>query len=71
MAYPNLMGEMAKRGIRQNDIAQAIGKTLSTTNLKLNGKATITVDEAVKIKSLLKSNLSLDELFSGEINGEE
>lgn len=36
-----------------NDVAVYIGKSYSNTNLKLNGKAPMTLNEAEKIQSLL------------------
>lgn len=64
--YPNLKGELAKKGFTLDPIATALGITVSTLSQKLNGKYRLTLDEAVKIKSFIGSELPLEILFSEE-----
>lgn len=64
--YPNLKGELAKKGFTLDPIATALGITVSTLSQKLNGKYRLTWDEAVKIKSFIGSELPLEILFSEE-----
>lgn len=47
--YANLKGELAKRGIRQNEIAHLLGVHENSINNKINGKSRFTIDEAFKI----------------------
>lgn len=64
MIYPNLRAEMAKQGISQAELADKLGRGKPTMSLKLNGKAPITLDEALSIKKALKTRLSLEALFT-------
>ena len=63
--FPNVNGEKAKKNITLAMIAEdpRIDCTVSTLSLKLTGKAPLLFREAVAIKDILKSNLSLEELF--------
>lgn len=59
---------LKKAGLNQAEIGEALGiKSLSTINLKINGKAEFTTKEARILKELinnkLKTNYSIDELF--------
>ena len=60
MIYRNLNAEMARQGITQKELAKMVGRTGSTMSLKLNGLSSISLDEAKKIKKVLKSDLSLE-----------
>ncbi len=58
-------------GLTQSDISLALNiKSLSTVNLKLNGKAEFSTKEATILKNMinekLKSNYTLEDLFSSE-----
>ena len=63
--YPNVNGERAKRKITLEMIAKdpRIKCTVSTLSLKLNGKFPLLFKEAVAIKNILETDLSLEELF--------
>jgi len=61
--YPNLRAEMARNKITNGELGEAIGWALSTTSLKLNGRAPITLDEAKKIKQVVKTDLPIEDLF--------
>lgn len=59
---------LKESNITQNEIAKALNiKSLSTVNLKINGKATFTTKEATVLKKLintrLNTNYSLEDLF--------
>lgn len=70
MTFPNLVGEMAKRGISSADLAKAINKTTGTFSAKLNGKYEFTLIEAFKVKQRLQTPLSIDDLFSKELRND-
>jgi transcriptional regulator with XRE-family HTH domain len=60
-------------GLTQSDISLALNiKSLSTINLKLNGKAEFSTKEATILKNMinekLNSNYSLEDLFSNHEN---
>lgn len=63
--YPNVEAEKARTkttlAIMAND--PRIDCTVSTLSLKLTGKAPLTFKEAVAIKEILNSELTLEELF--------
>lgn len=63
--YPEIRGEMAKKNITLAMIVQnnKVNCNVGTLSLKLNGKAPITLVEAVGIKEALGSELTLEELF--------
>lgn len=42
--------------ITNNDVAECIGKSVSATSLRINGKKAMTLDEAEKIQHLLNIN---------------
>lgn len=65
--YANLKAEMARKNITGKDLAKAMGRSVSTISLKLNGKTRrvgFTFDEASRIKEILGVDMSLDELFA-------
>ena len=51
--YPEIRAEMARKKMSLDTIANGLECTVSTASLKLNGKAPITLKEAVKIKSII------------------
>lgn len=63
--YPEVKAEMARKNITLTTIAKdpRINRTVSTMSLKLDGKYPIQFKEAVAIKDILKSELTLEELF--------
>ena len=63
MRYGNLLAEMARKEITQNDIAILLKKTVSTVSTKINGKYPFTLDEAVKIKEHLFNDKDISYLF--------
>ncbi len=52
-----------RKNLSKKEIAQKLGMTYNTFLLKLNGKASFTLDEAMKLKDVLGSTLSIEELF--------
>jgi transcriptional regulator with XRE-family HTH domain len=61
--FKNLEIEMIRSGITRKDIAKALNITYTTISYKINNTKPFYRDEMFKIKELLKTNLSLDELF--------
>ena len=61
--YRNLEAELARNGITKTNVAAELGLTLGTLSLKLNGKSNLTLPEAIKIKTIIGGNLSLEYLF--------
>lgn len=64
--YPEIRAEMARNKISLDTIANSLECTVSTASLKLNGKAPITLKEAIIIKRVIKSDLPIEELFKTE-----
>lgn len=62
--YKNIEAEIARNDLTRKEIAETLGLSISTVSLKLNGKASITLNEAIKLKKLLKTNMPLEELFN-------
>lgn len=65
--YKNLEAEMTRFDVKQQDLADLLNITLGTMNLKMNGKARITLDEAQSIREFMQTKtdkyLSVDYLF--------
>ena len=61
--YPNLKAEMARRNITLAKLAEALGITVGTLSLKLNGKYPITWHEAIKIKEFIGVDMPIEILF--------
>lgn len=59
--YPNLIAEMAKNKIKQEDVANLLGVRPATFNLKLNGKADFWKAEIDKIMDFF--NLPYEYIF--------
>lgn len=59
----NLLAEMARRGIRPQDIQKVIGKTRDTVRNKLSGKRGFTVVEAFAIQKNFFPDLDVKYLF--------
>ena len=65
MSYPNLKAEIARRGLTLNKILEdgRIKCSVGTLSLKINGKYQFTFDEAVALKAIIGSEMTLEELF--------
>lgn len=63
IAYPALIGEIAKRSIAKKDIAASIGVAPRTLYKKLRGITPFTWPEAVQIRDCFFSDMSVEELF--------
>lgn len=63
--YPEVRAEMGRKNITLTAIAKdpRVDCTVSTLSQKLKGKYPITLKEAVGIKAILNSDLTLEELF--------
>ncbi|MDU1053325.1 hypothetical protein [Clostridium baratii] len=61
--YCNLEAEIARKKIKKPIIAEAIGKTYNTLNLKIAGKYPFTYDEALIIQEEFFPEVDLKELF--------
>ena len=64
--YPEVLAEMARKGITQKQLADVTGISESSLSLKLSGKVKLTFGDALKIKKALNSQLSLEVLFKKE-----
>ncbi len=69
--YCNLEAELARRHITKTELAKQLGITLGTLSLKLNGKAKLFLPEAKKIKLILNTSMSIEELFDYSENSKE
>lgn len=64
--YSNLRAEMARKNITGYELAEKIGITNGTFSMKFNGKSDFTLNEAVKIKNALETDLTIEVLFATE-----
>jgi hypothetical protein len=69
--YRNVRAEMARKGFTQQDVVNELQKrgftmVVPTFSAKLNKKYEFTFAEAVAIKDILGTEMSLEELFKTE-----
>lgn len=64
--FDNLEAELRRKKVLRRDLAENLDLTIGTVSQKLNGKAPITLTEAVAIKQFLKVDIPLEKLFSLE-----
>ncbi|MCX0353344.1 helix-turn-helix domain-containing protein [Clostridium perfringens] len=64
--YNNLEAELRRRKILRKDLAKKLNLTIGTISQKLNGKAPITLKEALAIKDFLNVDIPLEKLFDFE-----
>lgn len=66
MVYPNLAAEMARSGCTKEDIAEVLGIHVSGVYLMLEGKRTLSIRRAMKVRDALFPGLKVDYLFDPE-----
>ncbi|XZM32562.1 helix-turn-helix domain-containing protein [Clostridium perfringens] len=64
--YNNLEAELRRKKILRKDLAENLSLTIGTISQKLNGKAPITLKEALAIKNFLNVDIPLEKLFDFE-----
>ena len=64
--HRNLRAEMVKKNKTIYQLASDIGVAEKTLRNKINGDTDFTLPEAQEIRKILKSDLTLDELFQTE-----
>lgn len=66
MAYPNLAAEMARHGVSQAQVAEAIGKTPETVSRWMTGKNPMPTDKAMEIRDRFFPGVTVDYLCAPE-----
>lgn len=61
--YRLIEAHLVLLGTTKRDIADALGISYNTLLLKLKGGSCFTLDEAIKLQSLLEAPESVEELF--------
>lgn len=64
--FKNLEVEMVRAGFSKSKLADALGVSYVTLLLRMDGSRDFKLGEMQKIKMLLQSKLTLDELFKRE-----
>lgn len=67
----NLSAEMVRHNVKMKDIEDVIGKKHRTVRDKINGTASFTIAEAQKIKHQFFPAMTLDYLFSEDVQSTE
>lgn len=67
VAYPNLKAEMARKGVKQKDIAILLDRTDDWVDSRLRGKVALPVTDALKIRKELFSEINFEYLFSDAV----
>lgn len=70
MAYMNLKGEMAKKNITNESIANLLGIHRNSVYNKINGESKFSIDEALAIRNAFFPNYDVDTLFGEDKGGE-
>lgn len=63
MHYPKLKGVMAEQGITIVELSKMTGISYGSLAPKLRGAFKLTVEDAMKIKNALGTEMRLEELF--------
>ena len=61
--YQIIESRLVLLGISKKELAQALGISYHTLLLKLQGKSSFTLDEALAVKELIRASESVEELF--------
>ncbi len=64
--YPNVRAEMGRNNLTALALSKVTGIRYQTLTAKLKGDSEITIAEARKIKTALRTSLTLEELFKEE-----
>ncbi len=70
MRYLVLVGELAKKKISKESIAECLGIHRNSVTNKLNG-GSFSVDEAVEIRDKFFPEWKIEDLFATEADGKE
>lgn len=65
--YPNLAGEIARRGIKKKVIAESLGVCRRSLQNRLDGKVPFSYEDASTIQKHFFPDLTLDYLFEKEM----
>ena len=71
MAYVNLRGEMAKKHITNESVANLLGIHRNSVYNKINGESKFSIDEALAIRNAFFPNFDVDTLFGETETGGE
>lgn len=71
VAYMNLKGEMAKKNITNESIANLLGIHRNSVYNKINGESKFSIDEALAIRNAFFPNYDVDTLFGEGKGGEK
>ncbi|HHX63135.1 MAG TPA: hypothetical protein GX707_20855 [Epulopiscium sp.] len=64
--FPNLRAEMARKNIKNTDIAKELTVTYDSISNKNRGKTEYSLSEVLKIRNVFFPGMSLDYLFASE-----
>jgi transcriptional regulator with XRE-family HTH domain len=64
--FRNLKAEMVRSNFTGFELSKELGMTNSTFSQKLNGKFDFSLNEAIRIKKILGTELTIEELFKAE-----
>jgi len=64
VAYPELVGEMAKRQLTRTEVAKSIGISTRALYAKLSGETDFTLSEASAIRNQFFPDMSQESLFA-------
>lgn len=64
--YRNLMAELDKREMSLGELSKEMGIRQETLRLKMKSRHGLNFKEAVKIKTILKTDMPLEQLFLWE-----
>ena len=66
MPYLNLKGEMAKRKVSIEAMAELLEMHRNSVSNKINGPSSFSIEESIKIRDAFFPKMELDYLFSTE-----
>lgn len=65
----NLVAEMKRCGVRNDDLAELLNCDVATIRNRLSGKSKFSIDDAIKIRDTFFHGLRIEYLFASSVSG--
>ncbi len=63
MSYPNIKAELKRNGASYGDVAKVLGMSTNNVSMKINGRVSLTAEEAKEIRESFCPDATLDYLL--------
>jgi len=66
--YRALEAEIVRQGLNKKNLAKDLSMSYGTLCVKLKGDYSFTLDEAIEIKKIVRTDMPIDDLFARTMN---